>query len=191
MMTIHKVYDQSRDAYATVAELEARGIGSDNVSIITHELLDESSGTTTGATIGGAVGGTAGLLTGIGLMAIPGVGPVVAAGWLAATQEGTAAGAVTGGNNGALTDDGTDADVAEVYAEAVRRGGTLVSVRVNDNRQEEVEAILNGRRPIDPALRRRDYTDAGWNGFDHDSPLVGGPRSDGTDVPRSAPTYVR
>ena len=80
-----------------------------------------------GAGIGAAVGGVGGLLTGLGLMAIPGVGPVVAAGWLAATAAGAVTGAAVGGAAGGiiggLTDAGVSEDDAHVYAEGVRRGG--------------------------------------------------------------------
>ena len=78
------------------------------------------------------VSGTAGLLAGLGLLAIPGLGPVVAAGWLAATAVGAAAGAATGGVVGALTEAGVSREDADSYAEGVRRGGTLVSARVAD-----------------------------------------------------------
>ena len=70
-----------------------------------------------GAGIGGALGGGAGLLAGLGLLAIPGLGPVVAAGWLAATAVGAAAGAATGGIVGALVDAGVDREHADVYSE--------------------------------------------------------------------------
>ena len=76
------------------------------------------------------MGGTAGLPAGLGLLAIPGLGPVVAAGWLAATAVGAAAGAATGGIVGALTEAGVSEEEAHSYAEGVRRGGTLVSARV-------------------------------------------------------------
>src|SRR5271169_6957019 len=68
----------------------------------THAAEDAGKG----AGIGAAVGGIGGLLTGLGLLAIPGVGPVVAAGWLVATAAGAAAGAATGGLVGVLTEAG-------------------------------------------------------------------------------------
>ena len=67
---------------------------------------DRAEGAGKGAGIGASVGGTAGLLAGLGLLAIPGLGPVVAARWLAATAVGAAAGAATGGVVGALTEAG-------------------------------------------------------------------------------------
>ena len=109
------------------------------------------------------VGGGAGLLAGLGLLAIPGLGPVVAAGWLAATAVGAAAGAATGGLVGALVGAGVSHGEAEVYSESVRRGGTLVSVRVPDEDASRIQAILDRFKPIDPAVRGAEYRKAGWN----------------------------
>jgi hypothetical protein len=66
-----------------------------------------------------AVGGAVGLLAGLGLLAIPGIGPVVAAGWLVSTAAGAAAGGATGGLIGALTQAGVSEEDAHVYAEGV------------------------------------------------------------------------
>ncbi len=114
------------------ARFEAAGIPSADISLVAnkhvsaeHADVDEVSDAAKGAGIGGVLGGGAGLLAGLGLLAIPGLGPVVAAGWLAATAVGAAAGAVTGGIVGALVDAGTSEDDAHVYSESVRRGGTL------------------------------------------------------------------
>src|SRR4029078_5806436 len=95
-----------------------------------------------GAGIGAGVGGTAGLLAGLGLLAIPGLGPVVAAGWLAATAVGAAAGAATGGVVGALTEAGVSREDAHSYAEGVRRGGTLVSARGAHTQRSRLGPIL-------------------------------------------------
>lgn len=73
------------------------------------------------------MGGTAGLLAGLGLMAIPGVGPVVAAGWLVSTLAGAAAGGAAGSVVGALTQAGVSKEDADIYVEGLRRGG----VRLN------------------------------------------------------------
>lgn len=103
-------------------------------------------------------------------MAIPGVGPVVAAGWLAATAAGTAAGAVaggaTGGIIGAMTNSGVSNEDANFYAEGVRRGGSLVTARVQDALVPEAEAILKRSNWVDPAARRAAYTKEGWTRFD-------------------------
>jgi hypothetical protein len=131
---------------------------------------DVAEGAGTGAVAGGLLGGGAGALTGLGLLAIPGVGPVVAGGWLAATAVGAlvgaAAGGATGGLLGALKEAGhSDAD-AHVYAEGVRRGGTLVSVRADEADAGRIEALLNDSRGVDAAARGEAYRAAGWTGFD-------------------------
>ena len=114
------------------------------------------------------MGGTAGLPAGLGLLAIPGLGPVVAAGWLAATAVGAAAGAATGGIVGALTEAGVSEEEAHSYAEGVRRGGTLVSARVADSDRARLDGLLN-----ESAVNLRDRSAAwqksGWKTFDPSS----------------------
>jgi len=139
---------------------------------------DKSSGAAagagTGAGIGVAAGGGAGLLAGLGMLAIPGLGPVVAAGWLAATALGAAAGAVAGGAVGgmvgALTDSGVHEDDAHVYAESVRRGGSVVSVRVEERRRPEIEALLDRSGPVEMRARGDLYRSRGWSSFDAKAP---------------------
>src|SRR5690606_16950681 len=128
--------------------------------------VNETSATSTGIGFGAAAGGGAGLLAGLGLLAIPGLGPVVAAGWFAATAAGAAAGAATGGIIGALVDAGTSEPDAHVYSEAVRRGGTLLTVRTNAADAGEIDRMLTRHQPIDPAIRRREYEQTGWQEFD-------------------------
>ncbi|KGE79701.1 membrane protein, partial [Rhizobium sp. H41] len=101
---------------------------------------------------------------------IPGVGPVVAAGWLAATAAGAAAGAVAGGAAGgiigALTSSGVPERDAHFYAEGVRRGGTLVTAKVDDALAPEAEAILKRSNWVEPTERRAAYEKQGWTHFD-------------------------
>lgn len=179
MRTVTGLYDSYDEAQDAVGELEASGIPSSDISIVANNSEDwyendepseaaEDAGA--GAGIGAVVGGAGGLLTGLGVMAIPGVGPVVAAGWLAATAVGAVAGAAVGGAAGgiigALTDSGVSEQDANVYAEGVRRGGSLVTARVDENRVAEAEGILKGNQPVDPVLRRSAYEQQGWKGFD-------------------------
>lgn len=126
---------------------------------------DRPSNAGTGAGIGATAGGLAGLLTGLGLLAIPGVGPVVAAGWLVATAVGAAAGGTAGGILGALTKAGTNEDDARLYAEGVRRGGTLVSARVPDADRTKYEAVLD-RSAINMRDRSAAWRKSGWQTFD-------------------------
>ena len=80
---------------------------------------------------------------GLGLLAISGLGPVVAAGWLASMALGATAGAATGGIVGALTQAGVSEEEAPLYAEGVRRGGTLVSARVPEAERVRFELMLD------------------------------------------------
>lgn len=77
-------------------------------------------------------------------MAIPGVGPVVAAGWLVAALTGAAVGGATGGLIGALSQQaGISDEEANLYAEGLRRGGALVSAKVDDGEAGRVQAIMD------------------------------------------------
>ena len=96
------------------------------------------------------------------MLAIPGVGPLVAAGWLATTLAGAATGAAAGGIVGALVKSGVPHEEAEVYEEGVRRGGTLVSVQADETDVPKVEAILDRRVTADWRTRRDQYTTSGW-----------------------------
>jgi len=172
------------DARRAVRELEAAGVSHGDISIIASNAdnwynngKDTSSdrdldgkddrvqAAGKGASIGAAAGGTAGLLTGLGLMAIPGVGPVVAAGWLVAALAGAAAGGATGGALGALTQTGISKDEADVYAEGLRRGGAVVSARVADNDAARLQAIMD-RSAVRVADRAAAYRKSGWKTFD-------------------------
>ena len=125
------------------------------------------TGAGTGASIGTLLGGGAGLLAGIGALAIPGVGPVVAAGWLIATLTGAGVGATAGGLLGALTGAGVPEEHAHVYAEGVRRGSTLVTVRAEEATAAQAEAIMQRYSPVDLAQRGAAYREGGtWDRFD-------------------------
>jgi len=161
-------YDSYDEAKRTVGNLEAAGIPGSDISIIASRADDpHSSGAASGAGVGLIAGGGAGLLAGLGVMAIPGIGPVVAAGWLAATLVGAAAGAAGGGLIGALVSAGASEEKdAHVYAEGIRRGGNLVSVRVDDAQANTASMILQHHRPVDVVRRRALYEKEGWRQFD-------------------------
>lgn len=130
-----------------------------------HDGVDDrTEGATAGAGIGATVGGIAGLLAGLGLLAIPGIGPVVAAGWLASTAALAAAGGAAGGIIGGLTQAGVSEDEAHAYAEGVRRGGTLVTAQVPDRDASRYEAILD-RSAVSMEERTAFYRKTGWSKF--------------------------
>lgn len=191
-VTISRLYDDYAAASQAVLDLEAAGLSSSEISIVAsnadnwyrgsrtgtrtrrvdkdHDGTDDRiEGAEAGAGIGAVLGGAAGLLAGLGLIAIPGIGPVVAAGWLVATGAGLVAGGAAGGIIGALTQAGVSKEEAHVYAEGVRRGGTLVSARVPDRERTRYEAILD-RSAINIRERGEAYRRAGWKGFDESAP---------------------
>ena len=173
MKTITRVYDGYDRARSVVADLEEEGVKASDINLIANkyaceeaEHLDGGSATAPSAGVGAALGGTAGLLAGLGIIAIPGLGPVVAAGALAATAIGAAAGAMGGGAIGALVSAGVPEPEAHVYCEAVRRGGTMVSARVHEDQVAHVVEVMNRHQPIDPSARHADYQKQGWTKFD-------------------------
>lgn len=174
--TITHLYDTYDDAAQVVADLESAGIPHSDISLVANQpgngvtAADHISGAGTGAGIGAVLGGGAGLLAGIGALAIPGIGPVVAAGWLVAALAGAGVGGAAGGLLGSLTGAGVDEDDAHVYAEGVRRGGSLVTTRADDAQSTLVESVMTRARYVDVAQRGNEYRAAGWNGFDANTP---------------------
>jgi hypothetical protein len=207
--TIVALFDDYREAEGAVRELESMGVPSTDMNLIANNAgnrygnypqygidrptrtdhSDTASGAGTGAGIGAVLGGAAGLLAGIGALAIPGVGPVVAAGALAATLAGAGVGAAVGGLVGALVEAGIPREHADIYAEAVRRGGTLVTVRTDDDLSDRVTDILDRHSPVDIEERAESWRQAGWKGFDERAEPYAGDRpatptsSVGTDRP--------
>ena len=178
MQIVSRIYDDYTQAKHVVRDLEDAGFPQSNISIIGREVAEHDTnageGAAAGAGLGAAVGGAGGLLAGLGLVAIPGLGPVVAAGWLAATLTGAVAGAAVGGAAGGLigsfTHAGINEDEAHVYAEAVRRGSTVVSVQVEEHEVLRVREIMNKPSSVDVENRREYYRQQGWVGFDPESP---------------------
>jgi hypothetical protein len=181
-VTISRLYDNYSDAQRAVTSLESAGVPHSDLSIVANNsdnwystdkkvdrdrdgVDDRAEGAATGAGVGAGLGGAAGLLAGLGLLAIPGLGPVVAAGWLASTALGAVAGGATGGVVGALTQAGVSDEEAPLYAEGVRRGGTLVSARVPDADRARYEAILN-QSAVNLRDRSAAWQKAGWKSYD-------------------------
>jgi hypothetical protein len=186
--TITRLFDDYSDATAAVRELEALGIPHDDLSIVAnnadnrhgehadhdHDGVNDHGDVSRGVSTGAVLGGAGGLLAGLGLLAIPGLGPIVAAGWLAATAAGAgigaAGGAATGSIVGALKKAGHTDDEANVYSEGVRRGGSLVSAKVPDNLVPEAEAVLQQNKSVDAQTRGQAYREGGWSKFDENAP---------------------
>src|SRR4029077_9953033 len=129
----------SRNQVETTVDDLQNAVSSNDISVLmpdsggTPELGDvtatkEPDGATTGAVRGGAIGGTVGLLAGIGALAIPGLGPFIAAGPIIAALSGGAIGAGVGGLTGALVGLGIPEYEAKRYEGKVKEGGILISV---------------------------------------------------------------
>lgn len=176
MKTVIGLFDNHQEALAAIRDLRERRIPPHDISMIASNrdgwYADDSepeAGAETGAGIGAVVGALGGLFAGLGMLTIPGIGPVVSAGWLLATLAGSATGVILGGAAGsfigALTAHGIDDPDAQVYAESLRRGGTLVVVRAEEKFVPAAEAIMLKHR-VDIAARRDELTAEGWTRFD-------------------------
>ena len=173
MPTLTKAYEDHDVARVVVRELETAGFPPNSISMLANKKVsalysevDNASEAGDVAAAGAGVGGAVGLLAGLGILAIPGLGPVVAAGWLASTVVGAVAGGVAGGLVGALIDSDVPEDHAHVYSEAIRRGATLISVKVGDSDMALARAILDRHTSIDPVRRGAEYRETGWRQFD-------------------------
>jgi hypothetical protein len=203
--TVVALFDDFSSANDAVRDLVNNGYSRDDLSMVANDAegkygqylssenkatMDTSAtseGAGVGAGIGAVLGGIGGLLIGLGALAIPGIGPVIAAGPLAAALTGLAgagvgavAGGVTGGIIGALVDLGVPEESAQYYAEGVRRGGTLVTVRTADDMTDRAVDILNSHNPVDINKRSTQWRESGWTRFDPNAPAYSARTTAGT-----------
>lgn len=163
-------FDTYDEAAWAVQRLEAAHIPNFEISLVSNNFNNACTHHTThsfdeqgashefaGATAaaGTVAGAGAGLLAGLGTVAVPGFGPVVAAGWIVSTLVGAGAGAAVGGLAGALADAGLSDEDAQNYAEGVRQGGALVTVKVDDAQMNRVVNILDDEGEIEPSEEER------------------------------------
>lgn len=149
-------------SFATEAEAEGAIIGlrnagfaGDDISVLARDPenservaaatgTEAPEGAAIGAATGGLLGGAGGLLVGLGALAIPGVGPLVAAGPIAAALAGIGIGGAAGGVIGALTGLGIPEEEATAYEERFRAGDIIVAVNTR-GRKEEARRILQAQ----------------------------------------------
>src|ERR1700733_5824387 len=155
------IYSSASAAEQAVDTLIRAGYSDSDISVLLPD--DESTkafahekntkapeGTTTGVAAGGAIGGTLGLLAGIGVLAIPGVGPLIAAGPIMAGLAGLGVGGAVGGIVGALTGMGIPEYEAMRYEGRVKGGGTLLSVHCDTaDEVSRAKSILKGTKAED------------------------------------------
>jgi hypothetical protein len=144
VFAITKTADQAGNI---VSSLKAAGFSDNDISVLlpdksgTRDFAHEQhtkapEGATTGASAGGVLGGTLGLLAGIGALAIPGLGPFIAAGPIMAALSGAAVGAAVGGLTGALIGMGIPEYEAKRYEGKVTAGNVLISVHASTSEEE-------------------------------------------------------
>jgi uncharacterized protein (TIGR02271 family) len=174
------LFDDRIEARNAVQELLDGGFKREDISVMSKELdgkqavveLVEEDGReqvedmAKGAGVGATIGGVAGLLLGFAALAIPGIGPVIAAGPIAALIAGAGIGATAGGLISGLTRLGIPENEAHTYAEGIRRGGTLISVNVSDDRAAQVVTTMKQHGAIEVDKRAAQWREEGWTGFD-------------------------
>lgn len=175
MKTIVGLFDDIAQAKQAALELEAAGVPHNDISLVANNEggkyaanTDTAAPTVTGhaighdAIVGAEVGGVAGLLLGLTGLAIPGLGWIAGAGWLMGAILGAGTGAVIGGLVGALTHVGVPHEDAAHYTEGVRRGGTLVAVKAQDEVAYRVAEILGNNGAVDIDERAAQFKNDGY-----------------------------
>jgi hypothetical protein len=186
--TVVGLFDTFSGAQNVIQELVNNGFQRNDISLMANDAKGEfakakevggtgsaaAEGAGAGAVGGGVLGGVLGLLVGVGALAIPGIGPVLAAGPLAAalgaagasTLVGAGIGAAAGGVIGALIGAGIPEEDANFYAEGVRRGGSLVIVRAPDDMAQSAYDIMRRYGAVDVDERGAEWRRSGWKRFD-------------------------
>jgi len=137
------VFNSRKDAEQAVTQLRQQGFSTEEINIVSKkkgeggkEYVDDDI--SDGALTGGTLGGIGGLILGAGALAIPGVGPIIAAGPIAAALSGAVAGGLAGG----LIDWGIPAEVSRHYEHEVAEGGTLAVIRTTQQKVDQAAQIL-------------------------------------------------
>lgn len=175
MVAVSRLYADDATARTVVDDLQASGLPEDDIGVISpswnqpmenadtenaDDIIDRDrdgvDDRNEAAGKGAAIGGGVGFLAGLGAMLLPGIGPVMAAGWVASAMTAALAGGAAGGIIGALSQVGVSENDATGYLEGVRRGGTLVTIRVLEQDRARYDTILDsgglpGARHGDPA----------------------------------------
>jgi uncharacterized membrane protein len=176
MRNASAVFDTLPQARAAVRDLLSQGFQKEQINVLANAGNDEvayeqaeAAGHTAEhiAEAGVAAGGIGGLLVGLSFLAVPGIGPILAAGGLlASVVSGSALGALAGGVVALLVEAGIPQEHASEYAEAIRRGGTLVVVHCSDEQLEQAVAILTQQQPLNLESRVQRWREGGWSNHD-------------------------
>lgn len=186
--SIFGLFDDRSEAQRCIDRLTASDFDKGDISVLANkdvadfrdadtrtvndsEGSNAAKGAAAGAVTGGVLGGAGGLLLGLGALAIPGIGPIVAAGPIAAGLTGAGIGAGTGaaagGIIGALQKAGVPEEEAHLYAEGIRRGGFLVSVTTDDQEDvPEIQQIMMDCGAVDIHRRGEYWKKDGFKQYD-------------------------
>ncbi len=160
MKKIVGIFKTEQNAVNAIENLKTQGYQEDEISVLVSdqtrytsitektgldlgEKNEEGSGALAGAAVGGTIGGVGGLLLGLGALAIPGLGPIVAAGPIAATLMGLLAGGAVGGLAGALVDYGIPEEQARDYEDRIKQGDIMVLVDDDDDEERRKSVYDN------------------------------------------------
>lgn len=184
------LFDRFAEANGAVDEIIQNGTPKDRIAVLANnsagdhpvpatnpsfdrppieEESDASSALGAGVGIGGGLGGAIAVLVSAGLIAVPGIGPLLALGALASIAAGIGVGAVAGGIVGALIDHGVSSQDAELYSEGLRRGGTLVTVHAPSDQLESIGQVFKKHGAVDIERRAASWRAEGWVGFDREA----------------------
>jgi uncharacterized protein (TIGR02271 family) len=161
--TIVGLFPDRSHAEAAINDLKAEGFSEDEIGIAMRDrtaqgqLIEDTGaqateGAAKGAVGGGVIGGVVGLLGGLGALAIPGLGPIFAAGWLGSTLAGAGIGAAAGGILGALVGAGVPEHEAKHFERGFKEGGILVTVRAGERAAAAVDVLRRRGADLGPTI---------------------------------------
>jgi hypothetical protein len=171
MATVVGLFENRTQAESAIRELQSRGVDKSEIGIAMRDAdemrevanttgVEPGAATAGGAVAGGVIGGGLGLLlSAIGAVTVPVIGPIVAAGPLIAGLTGAGLGAATGGLIGALTEAGVPEEEARVYQTGVERGGVLLTVNAPAGQESAIRSIMNSHGSVDPNTARSYFND--------------------------------
>lgn len=186
--TVAGLFKDIADAQALMEDLVRAGFPRDGINLITNAQTldtqpdagpsfgedeikeDKNAGTAARAVAGGVLGGTAGVLAAAAALAVPGIGLALAIGPAMTILGGAVAGALGGGVIGALTHVGIPEEHAQIYAEGVRRGLTLVTVTGTDAQATHAARLMDAHQVMDIDRHAGEWRKRGWVGFDVQAP---------------------
>ncbi len=145
MKTVIGIFTSQKDAEQAVNQLRQQGFNNEEINIVSKKQGGKQGGKeyvdddiSDGALTGGTLGGIGGLILGAGALAIPGIGPIIAAGPIAAALSGAMAGGLAGG----LIDWGIPAEVSRHYEQEVASGSILAVIRTTEQKVNQAAQIL-------------------------------------------------